>query len=81
MDKYFRVTEVFCASNDDVVRWSDTLIFITDSADSVNSFVMRSEASGNMFVSDNTTSTYKFLRVFTSHFMLLWKEAVAKSAG
>ena len=48
-----------------------TMIFIVDVASVVNSFVMRSPISWNMVVPlDNTTLTYKFLRVSTSHFVL-----------
>ena len=39
---------------------------------------MRSRTTWNMFMCvplGNTTLTYKFLRIFTSHSMLLWKEA------
>jgi len=47
------------------------LIFIVDVANVVNSFVMRSPISWNLVVPlDNTTLTYKFLRVSTLHFVL-----------
>ena len=49
--------------------------FIADGVDAVSSFVVRSKTSWNVFVPlDNTTLAYKFLRMFTSHFMSLWKE-------
>ena len=48
---------------------------IVDGDNTVNSFVMHSPISWNMMVPlDNMTLPYKFTRMSTSHFMMLWKE-------
>ena len=63
--------ETYRADSDDVsVRWSNHLDLIEDGASAVNSFVVRPTIPWNMFVAlDNTTLTYQFLRVSTSHFV------------
>ena len=52
-----------------------TWTFIVDGAKDINSFVMCSPVPRNMVVNLTTRQKkYKSLRMFTSHFMLLWKE-------
>ena len=53
---------------------ANTLIFIVDVGNTVNSFVICSKVHWNMVVPPgNMTCTNKFSRMSTSHFMRLWK--------
>ena len=56
-----------------------TSIFIADGADDAGVLVMRSKNSRNLL--GNTTLTYKYLRMFSSHSMSLWKQVTRVPDG
>ena len=67
----FDATETFSA---DVSVWELVLDLHRGCGQLVNSFVMRSPISWHMVVPlENTTLTYKFLRMSKSHFVMHFK--------